>query len=82
MIDPHLVYGLLLFGASSPSVPAVPPPPPAAPAPTLANSEVALSGAANRAKAAAGPGALGGTDITGGQGLTEQYTTGQRSLLG
>lgn len=76
----------LFTGPSAPPAPpAIPPVPVAANPPTMANSEVAMSAAGQRARAAAAAGAGFAGTVTnqgGAGGLTSPATAAPRSLLG
>lgn len=66
---------------STPKVPPITPPPPAATPATTASSNVVAAGAGSKARSAAA-GLAGGTNLTGGQGLTEPPQTSGKTLLG
>ena len=66
----------------TPSIPAPPPPPPPVPPPpTPVDPAVAKAGADARTRAIAA-GGIGGTIVTGPQGLTAPASTAQKTLLG
>lgn len=72
--------GALFSSPASISAPP-PPPPPVPPPPTPVDPAIAKAGADARSRAIAA-GGIGGTVVTGPQGLTAPASTAQKTLLG
>ena len=70
---------MAIFGGGG--MPTPPPVPPAALPPTSANQSAVAAGSNMRAKGAVGA-LASGTNVTGGQGLTEAPKTAGKELLG